>query len=586
MTLPHTAAHTLFSPHTLQTFHKFGIPQVAAPAMGVWGAEAAHTTPSADQLVVSQDGKTASQPVVQTKTAPVETGLVAKTKNALLDFNVSKAIPALGVIMNVAWGLANVMEHHIQEGHAPKQAIFRYLGKAAPAINIIFGSTCMAEALVQGYGMRSAAFGLFTALSLVAAPFLWRDTRLATKIAKNLAGSGLEKIAKEGLWLRNITSAFNAVAPIALAGLFSVTKVPQSLPGSKIEHVEGKTLREMQVNPEGEHKLSVVLRKNLRTELSGFKHIMSSIVTQFRNMGRDMAQGWRNLTNPSPEMDGQSAWSRFSTPIIDGKSVPTFYSQAAFGRTLSAIAAGTLFLFGARSVLAGSNTVYHDALKKIGKSIPTPKVSTPSEWLGRAVNLALLAGNLGGVPASLFTRFNDWPLMLSMGYRLSALPYGISAFFALAKLGGKKLTLFGLDERALTKMGTIIQGIPYSLNLFLKNMNQSSEAPAKKGHADKPNPHHANTKAIQATAPDTPHSHHQAASNHSSTPMENHHHTAAYHFSAQPSHGASLFAPAQWPYTTQQPAAASPWPYAMNGQALQQQPFAYPYTMLSATQQR
>jgi hypothetical protein len=107
------------------------------------------------------------------------------------------------------------------------------------------------------------------------------------------------------------------------------------------------------------------------------------------------------------------------------------------------------------------------------------------------MNSFLIWGQLAGTPAGLFTRFNDWPGVLSSVYKTSGFAYGASAVGAVANMAGikqfgkipfaKDLHFFkdgkvlGFDERTWTKIGAFIQGTSYFVNLSIKNFRKPAE---------------------------------------------------------------------------------------------------------------
>lgn len=410
-----------------------------------------------------------------------------------VDWDLGKIIPPLGILSNVLWGISNVAEHHLQGGHRPHNKALMSLAMAAPLINVGYGALNTVGALAQGYSIRTFSFASFTFFSLLCAGVMRKDNQYSRTIleeGKKLSANQLRALIQKGRQARAWTSLYNAVAPIGLlTGLFSITKVAQSTPGIKLEHPEGKTFRQMQQEALPGKKFSDVFLRNLQTEWHMFKSTLLNSLQYTRSTFKSITQAFRNLYAPSQKQQHEHPITRFLRPITDGHSVPLFYSQATVGRVLYSILATILFMTGRRALMVKQGVYGKDFLvqknlyQKIAHS-SLDKSLTRNTYLGKTLNMSILWGNLAGTAASLFTKFNDWPVLLSSVYRTSGIAYGSSAFCALLSafniktLGPvyQKGKLLGLDERIWTKIGAFIQGTSYFVNLLLKSKKNDSPA--------------------------------------------------------------------------------------------------------------
>lgn len=408
-----------------------------------------------------------------------------------MDWNLNKLIPPLGVFINLLWGFGNITENQLHKNHLPKNPLSRKLAVNLPIINVVYGAVNLLGAFVQGYAIRSLSFGSFTAFSAALLPMIARYNK---GLEHHLATGKLlpESIAALKKW----TTLYNLVAPIGLlTGLFSITKVAQSTPNLTLEHPEGHTARHLfQEAPFGKDLPSILVR-NAGQEWRSFTDALQNsgrhAVSAFKNFG----QAFRNLFAPPPELADESPVTRFMKPITDGFLVPLCYAHATLGRVVASSIAALMFVGG------------------LSLSGQAKASSALGRYLYRAMNVALLWGQVvGGTPASLFTKFNDWPVTLSMAYRTSALAYSASAVCALMNLMGKKNVdvpilkaiykdnkLFGLDEKIWTKVGAFIQGTSYFVNLLLKSQTtdkntvtraNSAAWPSDKQQAAQPISHH------------------------------------------------------------------------------------------------
>jgi hypothetical protein len=103
-------------------------------------------------------------------------------------WNVKRLIPAAGVGAATAWGVFNVFEHQLQEGHAPqwlmRNPLLLKITQHTPFINVVYGALNAAGAFANGYGWRGTAFSLYTLASGAAIPAVMADNRMATEIAR------------------------------------------------------------------------------------------------------------------------------------------------------------------------------------------------------------------------------------------------------------------------------------------------------------------------------------------------------------------------------------------------------------------
>jgi hypothetical protein len=401
-----------------------------------------------------------------------------------LDWNLSKIIPPLGILSSLAWGISNIAEHRIQDGHPPKTAWLNKLGQKAPWLNLIYGALNAVGAFAQGYSIRGLAFTAFTLFSAFMTRIMLKDNALSQKLTRQLGKKLTQEVAeqaRQGLKLREWTSLYNAVAPIGLlTGLFSMTKVAQSSPDVELEHPKGNTLREMLFPANRKESLPTVLASNFKKEWGSFWKTISNTGSYTREALHDFRQAFRGLFSASPKQEDKGPAARFMEPITSGNSVPLFYAHATIGRVLASTIAALMFWRVNRAALLKSS-IYN---KLLGEA---PQGSgNQAKWFNRALNTALIWGQLAGSPAGLFTQFNDWPIMLSTVYRTSGLAYGASALCALLSLGKIKSLgalykdgkLLGFDERTWTKIGAFIQGTSYFVNLFIKNFQSDTKTEA------------------------------------------------------------------------------------------------------------
>lgn len=421
------------------------------------------------------------------------------------NWNLSLLIPPLGIASALVWGVSNIYEHSLQAGHALKlpfvkttpamARVLTRLAVAAPVINVAYGALNAVGALAQGYSMRTVAFGAFTLFSAALALPMLHNNRLAVTMAKKLAElpknpalkAEIEALAKDGLKWHGLSSLYNAVAPVGLlTGLFSITKVAQSTPGMLVEHPVGDTWRQMTDEAPHRRSLFEVLGRNARLEWNSFLETAARSAHHARQALGDFAQAFRNLWDPPPHLQDQPAFARFMDPITSGMAVPLFYSHATLGRVLYSTLAAGMFL-GLGGAAIRSKSVYDAALKAVGKAAEAAPAQ--AKGLNKVLSSLLVWGNFSGTPAGLFTRFNDWPLVLSSVYRTSGFAYGASALSSALKLAGVQKWgkfyhdghILGFDERALTKIGAFIQGTSYFVNLLLKNLSGTGASAASHG---------------------------------------------------------------------------------------------------------
>jgi len=496
LTTGHKEIHSFHIPPELERFHVphnlVRIPEVSLliPAMVAFPAAAKalshHQTPH------HQQPNTINNVTYSHKT-PLENSSPWHPKN----WNLKKLMPPLGFFSTVAWGLGSIFQHHIEDGHLPHSKllpklmnpIMTKLAVAAPVMNIIYGGLSALVAYSSGYSLRGVAFTSFTLFSLLCAPMMMRNTSLSLKVA-NMLKNGVAKdapeliaLAKKGLITSRWVSAFNAIAPIGLlAGMFSMTKVAQSRPGVKLDHVEGTTFAEMTQKTASGKDMAAVFKRNAKTEWDSFKTIMVQTPQNIMDALRATGRGFKHLFQKPDAKASDNPFSRFSDSMVNSNATPLFYAHAASGRMLSsALAVGALAL--SLVSLNRKSVLFHEIVKP--QTLEGAKKTTVNA-LKKALNVALFWGQLAGVPAALFTAFNDWNPILSSVYRFSGPAYGVSAFLALKSVANlKKLgrraypdTVFGLDAGAWTKVGVLIQSSMYFANLYLQGLKKKSKTSA------------------------------------------------------------------------------------------------------------
>jgi hypothetical protein len=134
-----------------------------------------------------------------------------------MHINARQWIPPIGVANALVWGIANIAEHQVQDGHIPKgmlKPVYVTLAKLTPLINVTYGLSNAAGAMANGYAWRSIAFTLYGLLSGLTAPWVMKDTQTVLKLmnAKRLNNpEQIARLTKLGQKLRPITTVVNWV---------------------------------------------------------------------------------------------------------------------------------------------------------------------------------------------------------------------------------------------------------------------------------------------------------------------------------------------------------------------------------------
>jgi hypothetical protein len=412
-----------------------------------------------------------------------------------MHINARQWIPPIGVANALVWGIANIAEHQVQDGHIPKgmlKPVYTTLAKLTPLINVTYGLSNAAGAMANGYAWRSIAFALYGLLSGLTAPWVMKDTQTVLKLmnAKRLNNpEQIARLTKLGQKLRPITTVVNMTVPIgALLGLFTVTKAAQAKPGLDLPHPHGNSFAAM-INHK-EQPLKTVLHQNLTTESQNWLQLISHTPEHVVQLFKDVGAGLRALVNPasahvngahanaaqdkSPQDNNtpaipQSAWQRFTGPLMAGDSVSYLYALTAAGRVGAALMALGLGLKFA------PNLVGHSPYGK--QVVNSPQWAKLSQ---KAMSQILLVGQFAGGLSALFTKFNGWPAPLSVAYRFSSVPYIVSGICSASKK-----TILGFDAPAWAKIGAFIQGSSYFANLWLLGANTGGQKSAANTQPDK-----------------------------------------------------------------------------------------------------
>lgn len=407
-------------------------------------------------------------------------------------WNLRKAIPLVGTGVSLAWGVGNILEHMLHDGHGKVFAngqtgkLAAGLAKYLPLVNIGYGAVNTAGAFLNGYGMRTVAFGSYTLASTLAAPLLLKGNARYAQLLNEARAKGFHEVKdalkdpafqawfhqhmpKDALALKKFHALFNATAPIGLLmGLFTITKVAQSTKGLDLQHPTGDTLAQLQDPNHPGPKPHTALVHNIRQELGAFGKTLANFPSSIAGSLQGWGKGLHRLQHPTPPHkcpeDGEThqrslgqMWKDFAHPIMESPFTGFTYALTGLGRMMSAGFALTMAAQGGMSLLTKGNLITQ--LEK------APKPPAPvNAKLMNAIGTTFLAGQFAGAVSALFTRFNDWNPVLSSFYRISAVPYALSGISAL----NRSFKPLGLGAEDLAKFGAFIQATSYFVNLLVK----------------------------------------------------------------------------------------------------------------------
>jgi hypothetical protein len=416
-----------------------------------------------------------------------------------MDWNAKTLIPPVGVGVAGLWGVGNILEHLLQDGHlhAPNNFMKPFvkpflpaataLARITPVLNVAYGATNAMGAMANGYAWRSLAFSLYGAASAALLPLGLKDNKnslLMQTLKHDLAKAGSEatkkelavKIAELGVKaapIRHWINLGNAIVPIGmLLGLFTFTKVAQSTPSVHLKHTHGGSLREMlKGKGEEEPPLWDALKQNFKTETHELQKNFREVGHQLTFGGKAITKGWQQLLHPqsvplSAEGKRPSAWDRFSTPIMESEAVPLSYALAGTGRVLSAVMAVGLMAMGQKALFTKSSP-----FELISKTAAVPLAANVGL---KTLSSLFLFGQLAGGVSALFTKFTEWDPKLSSFYRTSSVPYILSGASAMAEAFGGRFRPMGFGPSELAKFGAFIQGSSYFWNLTLQQKNKAT----------------------------------------------------------------------------------------------------------------
>jgi hypothetical protein len=449
-----------------------------------------------------------------------------------MDWNLKQGIIPVGIGAAGVWGVSNILEHMLHEGHLhapdkgwkskvlkPLMPVATRLAKYAPVANVVYGATNTIGAAANGYAWRAMAFGLYTLASAAMLPLAMFDNNNAMSLQKlkhqlehatdGAAKQGLAQkigdLAKQASGARRWVALGNAVIPIGLMlGLFTVTKVAQSTQDVHLEHTHGNSLREMLKGGDDAPPMLEALGKNFKTETKETAKNFVEMPGQLQKGGAAIAQGWKQVWNPDlvqKNEDGTTpnAWDRFNNPVMNSAAVPLSYALAGFGRVLSAVMAVGLLAIGQKDALTKGGVTAYD--KAAGEALGTAVKASgkaPSKVAGvamAAMGGLFLFGQFAGGISALFTKFTGWDPKLSAAYRFSSIPYIVSGLSAAARI-----TPLGLGATDWAKFGAFIQGSSYFMNLA-NSQNKPPAAAASKATTPEPNPANANINPADAPPP-------------------------------------------------------------------------------------
>ncbi|MFM7468866.1 MAG: hypothetical protein ACKO37_05155 [Vampirovibrionales bacterium] len=430
--------------------------------------------------------------------------------------NIRKLVPIVGVGASLAWGVGNIAEHMLHDGHVKffsKGITGKALLKLAqwlPVINVGYGAINATGAILNGYALRSLAFTAFSAISLLSAPKLLKGNQLFTTLLQKAQKEGFHEVSEavkhpkfhawfkktfteEALNLKKFSALFNSTVPIGvLMGVFTLTKAAQSLQGVKLLHPHGDTLQELS-DPHNPVPVGKALVHNAKQELKAFGNIMTHLpkntIESLKAFKKGLTRlGQQDTSTPVSHTSSQDAagksqpkglgklWCDFATPVFNSPFTATTYAITGLGRMISAAFAVSLASQGATHLLTKGNV-----MNQLAKH---PPVTTPqAQKLMGGIGTFFLAGQLAGAISAVFTRFNDWNPTLSAVYRISAIPYALSGFSAI----NRSFKPLGLGAEDMAKFGAFIQATSYLMNLVLKDQ------PAK------PSTNHTSPSAEEAT---------------------------------------------------------------------------------------
>jgi hypothetical protein len=451
---------------------------------------------------------------------PVPTEAFPSVPNTLnwKNWHLKKAMPTLILPVAVTWGLGNVLEHQLHEGHlahwkAPNwvKGGATKLAIAIPALMVAYGVFDAIGMSLAGYAWRTLGFALFGAVAAstlvpLTKANLWASNNpavlqfLKEKGASLVKKGGLAKVAEaineaglktaEGIALKNVTEAdlknwteartlhwaTQATLIPFFFGLCQLSKVPQALPkeeGVTVQHTKGNTANELWGGSEPPPQQ--VFAKNFTTEVGSYAEVMSHIPKRLHQISTGLPLAFhaaKATSQPNESGNNQSALGRFMVEFEKTPTAALTYAVAATGYLVAGVTTVGL-------LLAGNKHLLHlpsDPFSPLAEAMANAKQpKSASESVAKTVHQAgqwiLSSGQFTNALASLVTNFSDWPLAFSFVYRASAMPM----------LVGSVAHLFKWDKLIFTKLGGFMQTSAYALFLLVpaKQVASALQSPSK-----------------------------------------------------------------------------------------------------------
>jgi hypothetical protein len=420
------------------------------------------------------------------------------------NWNLKQAMPALILPTAVAWGLGNVLEHQLHDGHLlhgklPKPLLVGLTGLAIaiPAITVAYGVFDALGLFLAGYGWRAVGFLYIGLLSLATLPRLIKANQWAAKnqallqhikaespkLAEKFSGQALleavtrsinEKKLKQfdGTSLPPVTSTqlkqwaddrtvhwmVQGLVPLFI-GLCAVTKVAQALPSDEgtLKHTKGSTVNQLWGG--GEEPAHKVFADNFVTEANSVKQIMTHLPQRFNQSVTGLKKAIQpTVVSADTTQPPVKPFNYFMKQLEKTPTVALIYTLAMAGFTVTALVNAGLLLAGKKHLLVFGSDAFKPLVKAVaeieGRENPRHKIAMGTN-LGS--KMALSAGQLNMAIATAASTFNDWPIGLSLLYRASAIPL----------ITGSLGDFLKLDKIVLTKVAGFMQTTAYTLFLLV-----------------------------------------------------------------------------------------------------------------------
>ncbi|MFM7389156.1 MAG: hypothetical protein ACKO34_00860 [Vampirovibrionales bacterium] len=409
-------------------------------------------------------------------------------------WNLALGIPALGVISDALWGITGFARKHLDTTGTYLFPGAKHLIQAEPLINTLYGASNGAAALTQGYGYRTVAYGIYSGVSLLTAPWVHRYNRTLTQVMDNPQAASYQAL-KTVLSLKPRMWVLDAVAPIfILSSLYTATKIAQSTPNAGLQHPKGRNWHELEEAPPADKKLSHLLIHNLIQETKAVSQLLSH---PLQATHQALASFKEAVAPPKNDQDTQhpSLIERLDKTIF----TPWCYLNKAVGFAGFSMVALGLYTAATKNPTALAQLRDHTKVDELARQAGVNSAfikgasgqDTPLNQLGKtALNVLMPWGSLAGTAAVATSNFHDWPPALSFMYRLAAIPLVAACVGSFAHLAGvdkknygvwlKQGHVLGVSSVAWNKIASSISATAYLYNLLLKTLKeqQSSDAPS------------------------------------------------------------------------------------------------------------